>query len=263
MNYWIDSHAHLYVERFDEDIDQVIENALSNQVRKVILPNIDLASLERMRNLTLRFPEVCFPTVGLHPCDVKANFEQVLSEMEKLAFEPENFFQSPIYAIGETGLDYYWDTTFKEQQKQALRIQIQWAKDLKLPIILHTRESIRDTIDIVKELHDESLKGVFHCFTGNLEEAEEILELDNFYLGVDGPITYKKSHLPEVFKHIPLERILLETDSPYLPPVPYRGKRNESSYLPYIGQKLADVKECLIEEVQVQTTLNCGRLFGI
>ncbi len=261
MEYWIDTHAHIYMDKFDEDLDEVIQRSQTTGVRKIVLPNIDLESLERVKKLSSLYPEVCFPTVGLHPCDVKSDYVEVLKEMKHQAFQPEEFFDRKIYAIGETGLDYYWDITFKEEQKQALTIQIGWAKELGLPIILHTRNSIQDTIDLVRENYDENLKGVFHCFSGTLDEAKQILELDNFYLGVDGPLTYKKSQLPDIFKEIPLERILLETDSPFLPPVPYRGKRNESSYLPIIGQMLADVKQCSLDNIRIQTTENAERLF--
>lgn len=263
MSYWIDSHAHIYDERFDNDIEELIQRCKESQVQKIILPNIDLDSLERLKELSNRFPNHCFPTVGLHPCDVKSDFQQVLEKMKAWAYKPDMFVHKKIYAIGETGLDYYWDTTFKEEQKEALRIQIQWAKELELPIILHTRSSIQDTIDIIKEEQDEKLRGVFHCFSGTIEEAEQILQIDNFYLGVNGPLTYKKSKIVEVFQSIPLNRVLLETDAPYLPPVPYRGKRNESSYIPLIAQKLADIKECDLSLIQEQTTANVEALFNL
>ncbi|MCO5231006.1 MAG: TatD family hydrolase [Chitinophagales bacterium] len=263
MNYWIDSHAHIYQPNFEEDIDEVIQRALSQNVRKIILPNIDLASLDRMVELTKKYPLVCFPTVGLHPCDVKEDFEEVLKTMKNWIDIPNQFSQGKVFAIGETGLDYYWDVTFKEEQKNALKIQIEWAKELNLPIILHTRESVQDTIDLIKENWTEQLRGVFHCFSGTRDEAEQILEIDNFYLGIGGPLTYKKSDSPAIFSNIPLERILLETDAPYLPPTPYRGKRNESSYIPIIAQKLAEVKNCSIEEIQISTTQNAVNLFGV
>jgi TatD DNase family protein len=153
--------------------------------------------------------------------------------------------------------------TFKEEQKIALQIQISWAKELKLPIILHTRESVQDTIDIIRANTDENLSGVFHCFSGNLDEALQIIEMGDFYLGIGGPLTYKKSTLHDILKEIPIDKIILETDAPYLPPTPYRGKRNESSYIPIIGQKLAEVKNCPIEEIQLQTTRNAIQLFNL
>lgn len=263
MNYWIDSHAHIYQPQFEEDIHQVIERCLGENVQKVILPNVDLETLERVKNLSAQFPHVCLPTVGLHPCDVKENFLDVLNDMRSWAFQPDMFIEKKIIAIGESGLDYYWDLTFKEEQKEALKIQIEWAKELNLPIILHTRESVQDTIDIIRELYDENLKGVFHCYSGTVEEAQQILELENFYFGIGGPLTYKKSTLPDVVKNIPLDRLMVETDAPYLPPVPYRGKRNESSYIPIIGRMLADVLDCPLEKIQEETSRNAIKLFQI
>lgn len=263
MNFWIDSHAHIYQPQFEEDIQQVIERCLSVNVRKVILPNVDIETLDRVRVLSEKYPQICLPTVGLHPCDVKEDYQSVLKNMKSWAYQPDTFVEQKIYAIGETGLDYYWDVTFKEEQKEALKIQIQWSKDLNLPIILHTRESVQDTIDIIREHYDENLKGVFHCYSGTIEEAQQILELENFYFGVGGPLTYKKSTLPDVVKNIPLDRLMVETDAPYLPPVPYRGKRNESFYIPLIGQKMAEVFNCPIELVQEKTTFNAMKLFQI
>lgn len=263
MNYWIDSHAHIYQPNFDDDIDEVIQRAVSQNVRKIILPNIDISSLERIVDLTLRYPLICYPTVGLHPCDVKKDFEDVLKVMYSWASAPHQFVHKRIFAIGETGLDYYWDLTYKEEQKEALKIQIQWAKELNLPIILHTRDSIQDTIDLIYENWDDRLRGVFHCFSGTVDEAQQIVDLKNFYLGIGGPLTYKKSNSVEVFSKVPLEKILLETDAPYLPPVPYRGKRNESSYIPVIAEKLAEIKNCSIEGIQFHTTQNAINLFGL
>jgi TatD DNase family protein len=263
MNYWIDTHAHIYQPKFDEDIQEVIQRCLDANVQKVILPNIDIESLKRVQDLSHQFPSMCLPTVGLHPCEVKENIHEVLAEMKNWAFNPKVFPENKIYAIGETGLDYYWDITFKEEQKVALEIQISWAKELKIPIILHTRESVQDTIDIIRVNKDENLRGVFHCFSGNLDEALQIIEMGDFYLGIGGPLTYKKSTLLDILKEIPIDKIILETDAPYLPPTPYRGKRNESSYIPIIGQKLAEVKNCPIEEIQLQTTRNAIQLFNL
>jgi len=262
MDIFVDSHTHLYQQRFDEDIDEVIQRSLAAGVTTMILPNIDLESLEKVADLSHRYLSHCLPTVGLHPCDVKEDYEAVLEEMKKWAFEPTAFPDSRIYAIGETGLDYYWDETYIEQQKAALNIQLEWCRQLDLPVILHTRESVQDTIDIIAKEHKGILRGVFHCFSGTLEEARQIIAMDNFYLGVGGPVTYKNAALPELLREIPLERILLETDAPYLPPVPYRGKRNESSFIPLIAEKLAEIKRCSLSEMARQTTANAGRLFG-
>lgn len=263
MNYWIDTHAHIYQPVFEEDIQEIIQRCLEENVQKVILPNIDLESLKRVEELSNKFPAICLPTVGLHPCDVKENFAEVLEEMKDWAYQPNRFPENKIYAIGESGLDFYWDVTFKVEQKQALEIQINWAKELNLPIILHTRNSVQETIDIIQAHKDENLRGVFHCFSGNLEEAKQIIEMGDFYLGIGGPLTYKKSTLPDILKEIPLDNIILETDAPYLPPTPFRGKRNESSYIPIIGQKLAEIKNCPIEDIQAATTRNAIQLFGL
>lgn len=259
---FIDSHAHIYQPSFDQDMASVVQRSLEAGVNKIILPNIDLESVPRILALSRMFPEVCLPTIGLHPCDVKADFETVLQQLRVMAFHPTDFPNAKIFAIGETGLDYYWDTTFVEEQKSALAEQISWSKTLQLPIILHTRNSIQDTIDIVAEHYDEQLKGVFHCFSGHLSEARQITEMDGFYLGIGGTVTYKNSALPEVLKDIPLEKIMLETDAPYLTPVPHRGKRNESAYIPLVAQKIAELKGVSIEKVAEQTTANAKRLFA-
>jgi TatD DNase family protein len=262
MNRFVDTHSHLYQPAFDADMEAVVQRALDMGVYAIILPNIDLSSLPRVLRMSQQFPGICLPTVGLHPCDVKEDWEKVLQELRKWAFHPEVFPKGRIYAIGETGLDYYWDITFKEEQKQALIEQIQWSKELHLPIILHTRNSVQDTIDIVKENHDSRLTGVFHCFSGNLEEAKQIVEMDNFYLGIGGTLTYKNSTLPDILKQVSLDRILLETDAPYLTPVPHRGKRNESSYIPLVAAKLSEVLGISLEEVAQKTSENAERLFG-
>lgn len=261
MPVFTDTHAHIYQPPFREDIREVLSRAITAGVKKIILPNIDIESMERVLQLSRQFPHICLPTVGLHPCDVKADFEEVLDIMHERIIDPSIFPEGKIYGIGETGLDYYWDTTFKEEQKQALRIQIEWAQQTKLPIILHTRNSVQDTIDIVQEMHRGSLRGVFHCFSGNLEEAKAIVAMDDFYLGIGGTLTYKNSHLPEILPQLPLERIVLETDAPYLSPVPHRGKRNESSYIPFVAEKLAELYGKTIEEIAAITTENAMRLF--
>jgi TatD DNase family protein len=263
MPVFIDSHAHIYQPTFNGDIADTIRRSKEAGLSKIILPNIDIESLDRVLKLSSAYPDICLPTVGLHPCDVRENYVEVLEEMKSWAYRPERFPEKKIYAIGETGLDYYWDTTFKEEQKIALRMQVAWALELDLPIILHTRNSIQDTIDIINELHDGRLRGVFHCFSGTLEEAQQIISMENFYLGIGGTVTYKNSQLPEVLKEIPLEKIMLETDAPYLSPVPYRGKRNESSYIPIIAERLAEVKRVALGEVAQLTTANAEALFRI
>jgi TatD DNase family protein len=261
MPEFIDSHAHLYQPKFSEDIDEVLLRCRMAGVNKIVLPNIDLESLDRMKVLTAAYPDVCYPTVGLHPCDVKADFMEVLTQLKRLAYHDATFPGSRIVAIGETGLDYYWDITYQEEQKLALKEQIHWSLDLGLPIILHTRNSVQDTIDLIADLHTGHLTGVFHCFSGTLEEARQIIGLEGFYLGIGGTITYKNSPLPELLKEIPLERIMLETDAPYLSPVPYRGKRNESCYIPVIAEQLAAIKKMPVGEIADITTANAKALF--
>lgn len=260
----IDTHSHLYLEHFRDDIKNVIQRCLDNGVKKIFLPNIDLTSIEPLAQLCQQFPEQCFPMLGLHPCDVKVDYQRVLQEIKdaidtKLSIFPEN----KIYAIGECGLDYFWDKTFVEEQKIALNTQAEWALDLNLPIVLHTRNSFYDTFVAMKPFAKKGLSGVFHCFTGSWEEAQQVISLENFYMGIGGVLTYKNAGIADVVKQIPLEKIVLETDSPYLTPVPHRGKRNESSYTLIIAEKLAEIKEISLEEVAEVTTRNAELLFGI
>lgn len=253
----IDTHAHSYDEVFVEDLAEVVNRSLDNGVKKVFMPNVDMESIEHMFNLYKRFPGHFYPMMGLHPCYVKADFKEVLKQMETLLKER----RSEIFGIGETGLDYYWDTTYVEQQKESLLKHINWSFEYDLPLILHTRNSIPDTIELVKSNYRKGLRGIFHCFSGNLEEAQSILEMEDFYLGIGGTVTYKNSHLPELLKQVSLERLVLETDAPYLPPVPYRGKRNESSYLLLVASKIAENKEVPVEEVARITTQNALKIF--
>lgn len=256
---FIDTHAHTYDEVFENDLKQIVDRSIENKVRKVFLPNVDLDSIEPMFDLNKNFPHHFYPMMGLHPCYVKEDFKEVLPKMENILKEKRDL----IFGIGETGLDYYWDITYKEEQKVSLLKHIEWALDFKLPLILHTRNSLRDTIDLVSGNYNKGLKGIFHCYSGTLEEAHEILKMDDFFLGFGGPITYKKSELPEIVAQLPLDRIVLETDAPYLPPVPYRGKRNESSYIPLIAKKIAEVKRIPVDEVMKVTTENARFIFSV
>ena len=251
---WIDTHCHLYSEEFSKDIDELIERAKSAGVEKFYLPAIDSNTLQSMLALEAKHPE-CIPMMGLHPCHVNANYEQELGIIK------EWLDKRRFVAIGEIGLDYYWSTEFAAQQAAAFNQQMQWALDYHLPIVIHTRNAMQPTIDAVKPFADKGLLGIFHCFSGNANEAEQIINM-NFYLGIGGILTYKKSGLPEAIANIPLEKIVLETDAPYLPPVPYRGKRNESSYIPIIAQKLAEVKNASLEKVAALTTANAEKIFG-
>ena len=250
----IDTHAHLYSEEFQVDIDLVMDRAQKAGVSKMYLPAIDSSETESMMALEQKYPGVCIAMMGLHPCYVKENvaleLEHVRSWLEKRDF----------VAIGEIGLDFYWDKTFTHQQYEAFDIQMQWALELNRPIVIHTRNAMQETINRVKPFAQKGLKGIFHCFSGSAESAKQIIDL-GFLLGIGGVITYKNAGLPEVLENVSLEHIVLETDAPYLTPVPFRGKRNESSYLSFIITKLAEVKGISEEEVARITTLNAEMIF--
>jgi|TARA_R100000365_G_C2747822_1_gene78164 TatD DNase family protein len=250
----IDTHAHIYSTKFDSDLDAVIEEIRNNGVEKIYMPNVDVATIDRMLECEKRYPGLCIPMMGLHPCDVKEDFLAQLDEMKGW------LDKRPFAAVGEIGLDLYWDKTYFEQQQEALRVQIAWAKEKELPIVLHCRESMDETIEIVREEHDGKLKGIFHCFTGNLVQANQIIEM-GFLLGIGGVSTYKNGGLDQVLPHIAIENLVLETDAPYLAPVPFRGKRNTPAYLPYIAERVGDLLELSKEEVALKTKQNALRLF--
>jgi len=255
--YFIDTHTHLYSSEFDTDRTEMVENAIKAGVKKLLLPNIDVASIEPMYELCKQFPANCFPMMGLHPGYVTENWEQDLVIIRKALDENKHI------AIGEIGMDLYWDKTFIEEQKMAFRIQIEWAKEFKLPIVIHAREAFDEIFEILDELNDATLTGVFHCFTGTFEQVQKIQSYGGFYFGIGGVLTYKKSDLPSVLVDIPLEQILLETDAPYLPPTPHRGKRNESKFLLHVAEKVAEVKNCSLIEVARITSENAQQLFRI
>lgn len=250
----IDTHTHLYLKEFENDIDEVIKKAMEEGVVKFYLPAIDSTKTDALVSLEKRYPNHIFGMIGLHPCSVQNNFEEEIGKIEA------QLAQRSFAGIGETGLDYYWDTTFKKEQIKSLEIHAQWAIKYGLPLILHTRNANRETIDVVRSFHGSNLKGIFHCFSGTLEEAHEMIEL-GFVLGIGGVITFKNAGLAEVIQNIDLQHIVLETDSPYLAPVPFRGKRNESSYLKYVVQKLADIKKMTPQEVANITSANAERIF--
>jgi len=254
---YIDTHTHLFSAKFDEDRHEMVKRSIDAGIDQMYLPNIDANSIDAVFKLYKAFPENCIPMMGLHPCSVKGDFEEQLAKIKEALYTNDSNC-----AVGEAGLDYYWDLTYKEQQQQALRTQIEWAKDLKIPIVLHTRDSFEDSWNIINEMNDENLSGVFHCFSGTVAEAEKVMKLGNFVMGIGGVITFKKSTLGEVVKEIPMEYLVLETDSPYLAPTPFRGKRNESSYIPYIAGKIAEVKNMSIEDVAAATTENALRIFA-
>jgi TatD DNase family protein len=256
---WSDTHCHLYLPEFREDLHQTLERAMQAGVTRFFLPNIDVESTASMFRLSADYAGVIFPMIGLHPCSVKEDREAQLQQLKSLAFDES----LNISAIGEIGLDYYWDTTFADKQREVFRTQIQWAKSLHLPIVIHVRDSFEDAIQIVKEENSEALRGVFHCFSGGVKEAEEIADLGGFKIGIGGVVTFKNSTLSETLKSIPLELIVLETDSPYLAPVPYRGKRNESAYIPIIAQKVAESLQIPLARLSEITQQNTRELFGV
>jgi TatD DNase family protein len=251
----IDTHCHLYLEEFSGDIDAVIRRATAEGVEKFYLPSIDSGTLTAMLNLEKQFPGKCFAMTGLHPCSVKGN------HMQELKIVEDSLSQRDFAAIGEIGLDFYWDRSFEKEQYAALHQQIEWALQFDIPIVIHSRESMKETIQVVRGHQRGSLRGIFHCFTGSYDSAKEIIEL-GFFLGIGGVVTYKNAGLPAVLKNIGLGHMVLETDSPYLTPVPFRGKRNESAYLKYIAAKLAALKEVSVEELAKLTTENAAKIFG-
>ena len=250
----IDTHTHLYVAEFKADIDAVIERAEAEGVEKFYLPAIDSSENEALLNLEKKFPDKVFAMAGLHPCSVKENYKDELKKIE------QQLAQREFAAIGETGLDFYWDTTFSKQQYESLHAHAEWAIQFQKPLVIHTRNAMQETIDLVKEYKGKNLFGIFHCFSGTSENARAIIDA-GFLLGIGGVLTFKNSGLAEVIKDIDLKYLVLETDSPYLAPAPFRGKRNESSYLKYIVQKLAEIKNISVEEVASETTRNAEGIF--
>jgi len=251
----IDTHAHLYDEQFDSDRDAVIARAVDAGVGQMLLPNVDAQTVQPLLDTCRQYPDRCFPMLGLHPTSVDKNFEQQLKLIESYLDKTE------IVAIGEIGIDLYWDKQYLVQQLEAFRIQIGWARKLGLPLSIHCRKSFNEIISILKKEQDGSLTGVFHCFPGNVRQAEEVTAL-GFTLGIGGVVTYKNAEMAAVVQHIAIEYILTETDAPYLSPVPFRGKRNESAYIPHIVQKIAELKSMSISEVVNTTSTNAERIFS-
>jgi len=252
---FVDTHAHLYVHQFDEDREEMIQRAKENKIQKVFLPAIDSETHERQLKLEANQPDYCISMMGLHPCSVKADFEKELKIVETY------FAQRDFAAVGEIGIDLYWDTTFIEEQKEAFRRQINLAKAKNLPIVIHSRNSTKEVIQLLREEKDEKLRGIFHCFGGSVEEAQAIIELD-FFLGIGGVVTFKKSGLDKTLAEVSLEHIVLETDSPYLSPTPFRGKRNESARIHQIADRVASIKNVSLVEVAESTTQNAIAIFG-
>ena len=251
----IDTHCHLYLSEFRDDLSDVIQRAVDGGVDKMYLPMVDSKTTADLLQVEKQYQGRCLAMAGLHPCSVKANFEEELKQVEVL------LQQRPFAAIGETGLDFYWDRSFEKEQYVAFHRQIEWSVQYRVPVVIHSRNSLTESIDAVSSHHGAGARGIFHCFSGTLEEAEQIIAL-GFYLGIGGVLTYKKSTLPAVVERIGMEHLVLETDAPFLPPAPYRGKRNESSYLHFVAVKLAEIKGMPVEEVAAITTANAEKIFG-
>ena len=251
-----DTHTHLYDEAFAGEEDIAIARAQEAGVTKMILPDIDSQTREAMFSLADRHEGTLFPCVGLHPTSVGAGWQDEMLHMEK-------FLDRKVWAIGEIGMDCYWSKEFIKEQEEVLRIQLETASKMNLPVIIHSRESTELIINILKECSHLGLRGVFHAYSGSVETYRELQKTGDWYIGIGGVLTYKKASIAETVKQIPLERILLETDSPYLTPVPFRGKRNESSYVPYIASRLAELQETEVGQVAHTTTENANKLFGI
>jgi|TARA_B100002003_G_C14018813_1_gene491370 TatD DNase family protein len=255
---FIDTHTHLFLNQFDKDIDLVINNAIASGINKMFLPNISSETTNSMMELCRKYPENCFAMMGLHPCDVKKeSIDKELLHVEQM-LEKNKFI-----AVGEIGLDLYWDKTTLNIQKEAFETQIKLAKKHQLPIVIHVRESFNEAIEIVEKLNDDSLSGVFHCFTGDVGDAKRITDLENFYFGIGGVLTFKNSGLENTIKEIDIEYLILETDSPYLTPAPFRGKRNESKYIINIAEKLAEVKGVSLDKIAEITNKNASNLFKL
>ena len=255
---FIDTHTHLYAEEFDGDRPEVIRRAAEQGVAGLLFPAIDSKYHLRMLQLAAAFPGLCYPMMGLHPTSVREDFQKELDIVS-------DYLEDPAYrfvAIGEIGIDLYWDKTFEEAQKKAFSMQLDLATHYDLPVVVHTRNSMDIALGMIAERQDPRIRGVFHCFSGNTEQARRAISL-GFMLGIGGVITYKNSGLQTVVENTGLEHLLLETDAPYLPPVPYRGQRNESSYLPLIARKIAELKNTEPEEVETATSNNAKRLFAI
>lgn len=250
----IDTHSHIYSEDFTQDRDEALQRAYDSGVKKIVLPNIDSGSIRHMLDLSDAYPHFCYPLMGLHPTSVDEDYEEELLAVEYW-LEKRKF-----YGIGEIGIDLYWERKFKNEQISAFRHQLKLAKSKNLPVVIHVRNSFDETYKVVKEEQDGSLKGIFHCFTGSKKEAKKVVELGMF-LGIGGVLTFKNSNLSDVLKKVDIKNLVLETDSPYLSPEPKRGKRNESAYLTYVAQKVADIYGLPLDEVAEITTANARKIF--
>ena len=252
----VDSHAHIYSDKFDQDREEALANALAEGVEKIYMPNIDHTSIDIMLETEAKHPAQCIAMMGLHPTSVEKDFEKELYLVE------EWLGKRKFAAVGECGIDLYWDKTFLAQQQEALKVQVELAKKHQLPIVLHTRDSFDETYEIIAAAQDGSLKGIFHCFSGTVEQAAKVKEL-GFLMGIGGVATFKNGGLDNVLPHVDLQDLVLETDCPYLAPVPHRGKRNEPVYLPLVARRVAELMQKPVEEVAEKTTQNALNLFAL
>lgn len=253
---FIDTHSHIYLDEFLDDREKMLERAREAGVSRILLPAVDTETHLGLLQLEESYPTLCASMMGLHPCSVKSNYE------EELRVVKDELSRRKFIGVGEIGLDFYWDLTFQDHQYQAFHEQLELALHYDLPVSIHSRNATAECIKVVREHQNGSLKGAFHCFSGTVEEAREIIDL-GFYLGIGGVLTFKNGGLDPVIKELDLDHIILETDAPYLAPVPFRGKRNEPSYLKYIAQRMADIKETGIESIAEMTTKNAEKLFGL
>ena len=259
----IDTHSHLFAEEFGEDRSEVMRRAREAGITHIVMPNIDMVSIEPMLQVCAEYPDFCYPTIGLHPTEVKEDHRDVLTKM-KARLEASvrgETLHAPFIAIGEVGLDFYWDSTYKQEQLAALEEQIGWALEYDLPIIIHSREAFPELYTLFSHYKDTLLRGVFHSFTGTADEARALLEFPGFVLGINGVVTFKKSTLPEALCEVPLTRLVVETDSPYLAPSPYRGKRNESAYVARVVEQISEIYQLPTEEVAMQVYSTAHKLF--
>lgn len=255
---FVDTHTHIFEQEFSEDRAAAVQRAIEAGVGTLCLPCINSSSLERMESMCKDFPDVCRAMIGLHPTELGDDYHSVLDMFYNRLKGAHNYI-----AIGEVGLDFYWDDTRKKEQIEVFSRQIEWAAEMDLPLVIHSRSAFDELYSVMESFRSRNISGVFHCFSGSEDEARKLLSFDGFYLGVGGVVTYKNSTLPSVLAGVPLERLLLETDSPYLAPVPKRGKRNESSFIPYIANKLAEIYSCPVEHVAAVTTANARKLFKL
>ena len=258
----VDTHTHLYSEEFDADRADAVVRACAAGVERLLMPNIDAQSLPRMLEMCKEYPEQCFPMIGLHPEEIRDDWQDVLDDMKILLDKDQHDnTRHRFVGIGEVGLDFYWDATYKQQQMNALEQQMAWAAEYHLPLVVHSRAAFSELYALFDRHRNEDLTGIFHCFGGTADEAEALLSFPGFMLGIGGIVTYKKSSLPDVLKCVPLSRVVVETDSPYLAPVPKRGQRNESAFIVHTIEKLAMVYGCSPDDIVRQTTANAAQLF--